>query len=123
MNAKYSDTKISEVFFDTKTTAVVKKIVRPIAEQGEYESRRYVIFDEKENIKDGFLFSLWKDVTYYLKSKQLDKATEAKSFLEQRQREEAKERYEKSLKWQTKVNQNLRTILSISNQIFILAFY
>jgi hypothetical protein len=49
------------------------------------------------------LFSLWKDVTYSLKSKQLDKATGAKSFLEQRQREEAKERAEKSIKWQTKV--------------------
>jgi hypothetical protein len=54
MNAKYSDTKISEVFFDTKTTAVVKKIVRPIAEQGEYESRRYVIIEEKENMTMDF---------------------------------------------------------------------
>lgn len=48
-------------------------------------------------------YRLWKDVTYYLKSKQLDKATESKSFLEQRQREGAKERAEKSVKWQTKV--------------------
>ncbi|CAF5153576.1 unnamed protein product [Rotaria magnacalcarata] len=85
MNAKYSDTKISEVFFDTKKTAVIKKIVRPIAEQSEYESRR-----------------LWKDVTYYLKSKQMNKATASKSFLEQRQREEAKDRADKTLKWQTK---------------------
>jgi len=44
-------------------------------------------------------------VTYYLKSKQLDKATESKSLLEQRQREGAKERVEKSIKWQTKVIQ------------------
>jgi hypothetical protein len=44
-------------------------------------------------------------VTYYLKSKQLDKATESKSLLEQRQREGAKERAEKSIKWQTKVIQ------------------
>jgi hypothetical protein len=85
MYAKYSDTKISDIFFDTKTTPVIKKIVRPIAEQGDFESRR-----------------LWKDVTYYLKSKQLDKATESKSLLEQRQREGAKERAEKSVKWQTK---------------------
>ncbi|CAF2148709.1 unnamed protein product [Rotaria magnacalcarata] len=85
MNAKYSDTKISEVFFDTKKTAVIKKTVRPIAEQSEYESRR-----------------LWKDVTYYLKSKQMNKATASKSFLEQRQREEAKDRADKTLKWQTK---------------------
>jgi hypothetical protein len=52
------------------------------------------------------MFSLWKDVTYYLKSKQMDKATAAKSFLEQRQRHEAKERAEKALKWQTKVKIN-----------------
>ncbi len=44
-------------------------------------------------------------MTYYLKSKQLDKATESKSLLEQRQREGAKERAEKSIKWQTKVIQ------------------
>jgi hypothetical protein len=42
MNAKYSDTRISEVLFDTKTTPVIKKVVRPIVEQEEYESRRYV---------------------------------------------------------------------------------
>jgi hypothetical protein len=54
-----------------------------------------------------FAFSLWKDVTYYLKAKQLDKATQSKSFLEQRQRQEAKERVEKSLKWQTKVKEYL----------------
>ncbi|CAF0904379.1 unnamed protein product [Adineta steineri] len=85
MNAKYSDTKVSEVFFDTKATPVIKKIVRPIIDQDTNESRR-----------------MWKDVTYYLKSKQLDKATGAKSFLEHRQRTEAKERHENSLKWETK---------------------
>ena len=41
MYAKYSDTKVSDIFFDTKTTPVIKKNVRPIAEQGEFESRRY----------------------------------------------------------------------------------
>ncbi|CAF4293269.1 unnamed protein product, partial [Adineta steineri] len=40
MNAKYSDTKISEVFFDTKATPVIKKIVRPIIDQDTNESRR-----------------------------------------------------------------------------------
>jgi len=48
MNAKYSDTKTSEVFFDTKTTPVIKKIVRPIVEQDEHESRRYVIIRNKK---------------------------------------------------------------------------
>jgi hypothetical protein len=52
-------------------------------------------------------FSLWKDVTYYLKSKELDKATGAKSFLEHRQRQEAKERAERALVWQTKVREQL----------------
>ncbi|UJR14969.1 hypothetical protein I4U23_001948 [Adineta vaga] len=85
MTAKYSDTKVSEVFFDTKITPVVKKYLRPIARQDEHESRR-----------------MWKDVTYYLKNKQMEKATAAKSFLEQRQRNDAKERAAQSLKWQTK---------------------
>lgn len=40
MNARYGDGKASEVFFDTKKTPVIKKVVRPIVEQGEYESRR-----------------------------------------------------------------------------------
>ena len=40
MYAKYSDTKISDIFFDTKTTPVIKKLLRPIVEQDEYESRR-----------------------------------------------------------------------------------
>ena len=42
MNMKDSETKVSEVFFDTTTTPVIKKIVRPIVEQEENESRRYV---------------------------------------------------------------------------------
>ncbi len=69
------------------------------------------------------MFSLWKDVTYYLKSKQLDKATAAKSFLEQRQREEAKERHEKSLKWQTKVEKTSILFYRYLIKYFILAFY
>ncbi len=68
-----------------------------------------------------YCFSLWKDVTYYLKSKQLDKATESKLFNETRQREGAKERAEKSIKWQTKVINN-RNILS-NLLYFILVFY
>jgi hypothetical protein len=63
---------------------------------------------------------MWKDVTYYLKSKQVNKATGAKSFLEQRQREEAKERADKSLKWQTKVKERFRFSLIFS---FLLVFH
>jgi ABC-type lipoprotein release transport system permease subunit len=59
-----------------------------------------------------------------LKSKELHKATQAKSFLEQRQREEAKERAEKSLKWQTKVKEKF-DFINMKNEIFyfILVFY
>ena len=49
------------------------------------------------------IFRLWKDVTKHLKDKNVEKATEYKRFLEQRQRDEAKERKEHGLKWQTKV--------------------
>ena len=53
---------------------------------------------------------LWKDVTYYLKAKQLNQATLAKSSLEQTQRQEAKERAEKGLRWQTKVSEAIEMI-------------
>jgi hypothetical protein len=69
------------------------------------------------------LFSLWKDVTYYLKSKQLDKATESKSFLEQRQREGAKERAEKSIKWQTKVTQTKQNSLPLNLLDFVFQYF
>ena len=50
------------------------------------------------------LYRLWQDVTNGLKNKDIDMATGGKRFLEQRQRDEAKERLEKGEKWQTKVN-------------------
>lgn len=56
MNAKYSDTKTSEVFFDTKTTPIIKKIVRPIVEQDEHESRQYVIIRKKVDRKKSVFF-------------------------------------------------------------------
>ncbi len=31
---------MNEVFFDTKNTPIVKKMVKPRTQQGEYESRR-----------------------------------------------------------------------------------
>ena len=50
-----------------------------------------------------FLGRLWEDVTYNLTHNNIEQATAAKHKLEQRQREEAKERKEKGTKWQTKV--------------------
>lgn len=84
MYAKYT-TGMNEVFVDTKKTPIIKKQVRELSEQEEMESRK-----------------LWRDVTYNLKVRNIEDATEAKRKLEQRQRDEAKERKEKSIKWETK---------------------
>lgn len=50
-----------------------------------------------------FGFRLWENVTHHLKVGTVDKATTYKQALEHRQREEAKERKEKGIKWETKV--------------------
>lgn len=47
MNIKYSDMRTPEVFFDTRSTPVIKKIVRPIVEQEAHESRQYVIIENQ----------------------------------------------------------------------------
>ena len=47
---------------------------------------------------------LWEHVTYHLKNKNVEQATEEKHKLEQRQREEAKDRKEQGAKWETKVS-------------------
>ncbi|XP_071120790.1 oxysterol-binding protein-related protein 9-like isoform X3 [Mytilus edulis] len=84
MYAKYS-TGMNEVFVDTKKMPIMKKLVKPTDQQTEFESRR-----------------LWKEVTYNLKNKFIEEATNHKQRLEQRQRNEAKERKEKGLKVETK---------------------
>ena len=50
---------------------------------------------------------LWYEVTKNLYEKNVEAATEGKRFLEQRQRDEAKERKEKGKKWEPKVNKNI----------------
>jgi hypothetical protein len=52
---------------------------------------------------DSPLIRLWRDVTYSLKHNDVEAATAAKHKLEQRQREEAKERKESGVPWETKV--------------------
>ncbi|XP_022089201.1 oxysterol-binding protein-related protein 9-like isoform X2 [Acanthaster planci] len=84
LTAKHANGE-TEAFADTTTMKVNKKRIMPVEKQGEYESKR-----------------LWKDVTHYLKTHNIDKATASKHFLEERQRREAKERKEKGEKWQTK---------------------
>ncbi|XP_043942010.1 oxysterol-binding protein-related protein 9 isoform X2 [Protopterus annectens] len=84
-----SPTGISQenaLFIDTKKLPIVKKKVRKLEDQQEYESRR-----------------LWKDVTYSLKVKDIDSATEAKHRLEERQRAEARERKEQEKSWETRL--------------------
>ncbi|CAO1613428.1 unnamed protein product [Sympodiomycopsis kandeliae] len=73
-NCKSGDTR---VLFDAKKATFVEKSVRPESEQEEFESRR-----------------LWAKVTEGIKEKNLDKATEAKSAIEDAQRRRTKEREE-----------------------------
>ena len=76
----------NEVFVDVQKLPVIKKHVKKVVEQGKFESRR-----------------LWKDCTYGLKVGDIDLATEAKTALEQRQREEAAARKASGEAWQTKL--------------------
>ncbi|RUS80959.1 hypothetical protein EGW08_011279 [Elysia chlorotica] len=84
MYAKWASGQ-NESFVDTKTLPIVKKIVRPPDSQEEFESRK-----------------LWRKVTQNLKDKNVEGATEEKHKLEQRQRDEAKDRKERGVKWETK---------------------
>jgi oxysterol-binding protein-related protein 9/10/11 len=74
-----------ELFINTNSMNIVKKQLRAISEQNDYESRK-----------------LWREVTYYLRKKQIDLATNAKQLIEQKQREGVKKRKETNTKWQTK---------------------
>ncbi|XP_057598054.1 oxysterol-binding protein-related protein 9-like [Hippopotamus amphibius kiboko] len=85
MYAKYS-TGENVVFIDTKKLPIIKKKMRKLEDQNEYESR-----------------CLWKDVTFNLKIRDIDAATEAKRRLEERQRAEARERKEKEIPWETRL--------------------
>lgn len=76
-----------ELFIDVNALNIIKKQVRPISLQDENESRK-----------------LWKEVTAGLRFNEIDKATNAKQALEQKQRDEAKERKESGKDWQTRVN-------------------
>ncbi|XP_056388231.1 oxysterol-binding protein-related protein 9 isoform X5 [Hyla sarda] len=85
MYAKYANGE-NVVFIDTKKMPTVKKRVRKLEDQQEYESRR-----------------LWKDVTLNLKIRDIDAATEAKHRLEEKQRAEARERKEQEVQWETRL--------------------
>nr|XP_023024063.1 oxysterol-binding protein-related protein 9 [Leptinotarsa decemlineata] len=85
MEYKWTDKEIEEQV-DVNTLHIIKKQVKPISQQEENESRR-----------------LWKEVTAGLKFNEIDRATNAKQTLEQKQRDEAKERKESGNEWQTRL--------------------
>ncbi|XP_051573951.1 oxysterol-binding protein-related protein 10-like isoform X2 [Myxocyprinus asiaticus] len=70
---------------DTSKLPVIKKKIRPLEKQGQYESRR-----------------LWQHVTVALKAGDIDTATEHKHQLEERQRREGKQRAASSTPWKPK---------------------
>lgn len=86
MEAKWADKVEPELFIDVNALNTIKKQVRPISLQDENESRK-----------------LWKEVTAGLRFNEIDKATNAKQALEQKQRDEAKERKESGKDWQTRL--------------------
>ncbi|CAH1127420.1 unnamed protein product [Ceutorhynchus assimilis] len=86
MEAKWADGTDPELFINVNEMAITKKQVRPISLQEDNESRK-----------------LWKEVTAGLRFNEIDKATNAKQALEQKQRDEAKDRKESGKEWQTKL--------------------
>ena len=74
------------MFMDVSKIPIHKKICRKVIEQEAFESRR-----------------LWRDVTRGLTVGDIDAATSAKSYLEKRQRDEAAQRKETNVDWDTKL--------------------
>eukprot|EP00004_Rigifila_ramosa_P013391 TRINITY_DN2956_c0_g1_i1.p1 TRINITY_DN2956_c0_g1~~TRINITY_DN2956_c0_g1_i1.p1 ORF type:complete len:382 (+),score=78.51 TRINITY_DN2956_c0_g1_i1:32-1147(+) len=72
------------VFFEVASTPVHPKVVAPLEQQGDFESQK-----------------LWSKVTRALLANDVDTATTHKSELEQRQRDEARDRQAKSQQWKT----------------------
>ncbi|XP_012680810.1 oxysterol-binding protein-related protein 9 isoform X3 [Clupea harengus] len=85
MYAKWASGENS-IFIDTKRLGLIKKKVRKLEDQLDYESR-----------------CLWRDVTLNLKLRDIDAATEAKHRLEEKQRAEARERKENEMQWETRL--------------------
>ncbi|XP_059613956.1 oxysterol-binding protein-related protein 9 [Phlebotomus argentipes] len=87
MEAKWNDGSRHkpEVFVDVNSIPIFHKNVRPIAEQDDSESRK-----------------VWKEVTAGLKLNDIERATGAKCSVEQKQRDEAKERKELGVEWENK---------------------
>ncbi|KAL2726541.1 oxysterol-binding protein-related protein 9 [Vespula squamosa] len=89
MEAKWVDGRVET--FDVRELPIEKKLVKPICEQEEYESRK-----------------VWREVTMGLRINDMDKATAAKYAIEQKQRDEARQRKENNETWQTKLFKEIR---------------
>lgn len=68
---------------------VVKKIVRPVSEQEDNESRKF-----------------WRELTAGLRLNDMEKASTTKYAIEQKQRDEARIRKENNISWQPRVSMN-----------------
>ncbi|CAH1398097.1 unnamed protein product [Nezara viridula] len=87
MQAKWADGRTDQ-FANVNSLSIIKKNVRPIEFQNENESRK-----------------LWKEVTAGLRLNNVSHASDAKYNLEQKQRQEAQQRKESGLEWETKLFQ------------------
>ncbi|XP_017879257.1 oxysterol-binding protein-related protein 9 isoform X2 [Ceratina calcarata] len=85
MEAKWADGR-TEMFADVRELHTQRKLVKPVCEQEEHESRK-----------------VWRDVTVGLRINDMEKATAAKSAIEQKQRDEARIRKENTVNWQNKL--------------------
>ncbi len=74
-----------EILINTQSMPQIRKQTRKLKEQCETESRR-----------------IWKDVTYSLRTKQIEDATLSKQRIEAKQREGVKLRKEQGVKWENK---------------------
>ncbi|XP_065332761.1 oxysterol-binding protein-related protein 9 isoform X3 [Cloeon dipterum] len=85
MEAKWPDGR-TELFVDVNKIPIIKKCVKPIIEQESNESR-----------------IVWKEVTAGLRLNDLDRAHEAKTTIEQRQRDLVLQRKNTNVAWETQV--------------------
>lgn len=105
MDYKNTKTGETEELFNVKTAKIVEKKIRPEEEQEEFESRRWVLltvwcFAFPLMLTTSSLhFRLWTKVTDGIKEKNLDKATENKTAIEDAQRQRVREREEKNETW------------------------
>ncbi|ROJ29359.1 Oxysterol-binding protein-related protein 10 [Anabarilius grahami] len=116
---------------DTSKLPVIKKKIRPLEKQGQYESRGAIQPDRTDPHQSSLMLSawryhsrvmqskediaaerrLWQHVTAALKAGDIDTATEHKHQLEEKQRREGKQRTSSSTIWKPKGRDGCTTIL------------